>query len=384
MADSRWSQAAADPAPPECGHPEHIPALHQQDVVGLALAARPQLPGEPPRLREFVAREAGDRQRTEQGRRRLVPALLGQRQGSPLRLVHPLRLEALDQHQRGEQPGEQREFALATLGTLRECAQQIERAVEQAHRRVARVQLLRQRRRTAVPGDGLIGRPGAVVVVGQLPAHRAGVVGKNPLQRAGDAQVLLPPPHRTEGEVGDLADRVVAEVVGVAPLLAHEAALPEFVQAAHEGRLVRFARPRQHLRRELPPDRRGHPDQLTGRCRQLRQPRLDHRLHLRVQPRPPGLPRLPPRAQGLHHKERAPLRLAVELVRAHLPQRSPGQPLGERRRLPPRQPPERDLGAALQHPQPGEEVVQGVLRGQLLRRAVAATSRRASGATRSR
>ena len=98
---------------------------------------------------------------------------------------------------------------------------------------------------------------------------------------------------RAQGLVGGLADAAVAEVVGVEPLGAHDAAPPELVEAADEALFVALARVGQHGRRELAADRRGDPGELAGRGGQAGEPRRDHGLHLAAGRlgRPPGRPR---------------------------------------------------------------------------------------------
>jgi hypothetical protein len=75
----------------------------------------------------------------------------------------------------------------------------------------------------------------------------------------------------------------VAEVVSVGPLLAHDPALPELVQPAHQRVLIAAEGPRQHVNGELAADRGRQAHQLVRRWRELRQARFDHRLHHRRQ-----------------------------------------------------------------------------------------------------
>jgi hypothetical protein len=95
------------------------------------------------------------------------------------------------------------------------------------------VQLLRRFRRAFGPRDSLVGRAGSLVMRGELPAHRSRVVGVKPLQRVRNAEVVAAAPCGAQGEVGDLADLVVAEVVGVGPPLANDTAPSQLIEAVH-------------------------------------------------------------------------------------------------------------------------------------------------------
>ena len=148
--------------------------------------------------------------------------------------------------------------------------------------------------------DGLIGRAGALVVHSELSAHRSRVVES--LQRVRNAEVVVAAPCGTQGEVGDLTDLVVAEVVRVGPPLADDTASPQLIEAANERFLVGFAGVREHIRRELSTDRRGDAGQIPGRLRQLREAAPDHGLHLRAHPPALDMSARPPGAQRLDHE----------------------------------------------------------------------------------
>ena len=105
------------------------------------------------------------------------------------------------------------EFARLALGCLGERADEGKRAVEEADGLGAGMELQRHIRRALVPRDGPIGQPGAVVVRGELPAHRPRVVGMRPLQGARDALVELPTAHGAQRQIGDLADQVGVPVL---------------------------------------------------------------------------------------------------------------------------------------------------------------------------
>ena len=81
---------------------------------------------------------------------------------------------------------------------------------------------------------------------------------------------------RAEGGVGDLADAVVGEVVGVGAPVADDPPPPQLVQAADQGFLVGLAGLGEHVGGELAADGGGHADQVAGRRGQLGQPGLDH------------------------------------------------------------------------------------------------------------
>ena len=79
-------------------------------------------------------------------------------------------------------------------------------------------------------------------------------------------------PGRAEGGVGDLADAVVGEVVGVGALVADDPPPPQLVQAADQGLLVGLAGLGEHVGGELAADGGGHADQVAGRRGQPGQP----------------------------------------------------------------------------------------------------------------
>jgi hypothetical protein len=195
--------------------------------------------------------------------------------------------------------------------------------------------------------------------------HRRRVAGVDLLQGPGDEPVGVAAPGRAEAEVGDLPDPVVGEVVGVGPLVPHQAAAPQLVQPADQGRLAGLAGLGEDVGAELPPDGRGHADQVASRGRQLGEAGLDHGLDPRgdrgrlVLPAPAG-------AQGLDHEQRVALGLGEQPGRLRALERVAAQPLGERGRLLGGQPPDLDLGDPVERPQPGDQVVQRVVRVQLL------------------
>src|SRR5215213_3996035 len=83
-------------------------------------------------------------------------------------------------------------------------------------------------------------------------------------------------------EVGDLANLVVAEVVGVSASLAHDTAVPELVQTANQRIFAGVARISEDIRCELTADRRSKTYQVPGRLGQLREVVLDNGLHFRT------------------------------------------------------------------------------------------------------
>src|SRR5512133_2666324 len=78
---------------------------------------------------------------------------------------------------------------------------------------------------------------GALVVGADLCGHRRRVVGVQPFQGPGHPQVGAPALGRAHGLVGDLADPVVGEVVGVGPPVPDDPAPPQLVQVADQGLL---------------------------------------------------------------------------------------------------------------------------------------------------
>src|SRR5688500_11463263 len=107
----------------------------------------------------------------------------------------------------------------------------------------------------------------------------------------------LAAPGRTLAEIGDLADFVVAEVIGVGPPFADDPAPPQLVETPHERFFVDPTRTGEDIDGEGPADRRGETDHLPGRFGQPRQAGLDRGLHFRTQPAALGPSALPTGAQ---------------------------------------------------------------------------------------
>ena len=94
---------------PERGDPEHVLALDEEHVVGVALAARAQLLAETAAPREIAPGEAGDRQRAEERRRRFDAERDGELERAPLHLGQTGRGKPFDHAERRRECGEDRD-----------------------------------------------------------------------------------------------------------------------------------------------------------------------------------------------------------------------------------------------------------------------------------
>src|SRR5260221_9541422 len=92
---------------------------------------------------------------------------------------------------------------------------------------------------------------------------------------------------RAQSKIGDLADLIVTEVVGLGALLAQNVAPPKLIQAANKGVLVRLAGAGQQVRAKAASNRRRQADEIVRRSGQLRQAGIDHGPYLGA-----GLPAL--------------------------------------------------------------------------------------------
>src|SRR5437763_4449702 len=84
---------------PEGDDPKHIRALHEEHVVILTLAARPEALSEPLRHLEVALGEAGERQRTQEWRLRLDRKRTRKFERALLYLRHTIRPVSLDRAQ---------------------------------------------------------------------------------------------------------------------------------------------------------------------------------------------------------------------------------------------------------------------------------------------
>jgi hypothetical protein len=175
----------------------------------------------------------------------------------------------------------------------------------------------------------------------------------------------MPALHRAQREIGDLADLVVAEVVGVRTALTDDTASPEFVQSVNQRLLAGVARVRQNIRGELSSNRRGQAGQIPGWLGHLRESVLDDRLHFRA-----DLCLVaegtPSSTQCFDHEERIALGFAEQSLDCHLPNVVVSKPLRQHRRFIPGEATDFDLRKALQRMQAADERVQRVSRIDLL------------------
>ena len=225
--------------------------------------------------------EGRQRQRPEERRRPLLIERPGERLRSFVGLGKPRRPVALDRGQRCEQRHEHRVLALVSLSRRRQRRHELQATRQQTHRLAAGVGALSVDGGPLVPRDGVGDRPGAVVVGGELGAHRAGVAGVQRGEGGRHGEVVAPSAHRALAEVGDLAQLVVAEVVGIGAALGDDAPPPQLVQGGHQHVLTDVGGPGQQLGREGEADRRRDVGELAGRPREQSETGLDDGLHHR-------------------------------------------------------------------------------------------------------
>src|SRR5262249_39680519 len=133
-----------------------------------------------------------------------------------------------------QEGGEHLQLAGGTVEGRRKHAEEIERALQQAHRLAVRVYLLRRSHCALIPRDRLTDCARALVVAGDLAAHRSGIVSVDLLEGARHMEMVMAALRRAQGEVGDLTDLVVTEVVSVSALLVNDATAPQFIQTTNE------------------------------------------------------------------------------------------------------------------------------------------------------
>jgi hypothetical protein len=188
-----------------------------------------------------------------------------------------------------------------------------------------RGEALRHLRRPQVEGKRLMNKTAALQMSCELPADGIEVVLVERLDRPRHALVDLAPPCRSQAGIGDLANLVVAEVVGISPMLVHDPAPPQLVEAAHERIVIVVACARQDVEVKRPPDHRRDAGHLAREGRELRQARFDHHSHpgwefsverwLQLEPLNVWRETLESRAGHLHNEERVALGLGVQLRR---------------------------------------------------------------------
>ena len=94
----------------------------------------------------------------------------------------------------------------------------------------------------AIESVGSLSITGRSAVGRQLAGHAVEIVCMEGLQRLGHTSVDQPAPCPADLLIGHLANAVVAEVIGVAVLLAHNATGPEFIQGVDQAQLIGRAR----------------------------------------------------------------------------------------------------------------------------------------------
>ncbi len=107
-------------------------------------------------------------------------------------------------------------------------------------------------------GNGLLKASGQLVMRGDLAADGIQRRPVHAFHRLCDALMEQTPPRRALAVVGHLAQLVVGEVIGrrvASGDVAHDAPLPQLIQAVHQRLLILIARVGQHRPRELAADR---------------------------------------------------------------------------------------------------------------------------------
>lgn len=127
------------------------------------------------------------------------------------------------------QSGENLKFEALARDRIRQRGEALQGALQDLHGRAVGMHALRRGCRSQVPARGSFGLPGPLIVGRELAADLVRSVVMELLEGARDLQVMVAPESRAEREIGDLADLVVAEVVGVRSLLAHDPAPPELI-----------------------------------------------------------------------------------------------------------------------------------------------------------
>src|SRR5437667_12772504 len=119
-----------------------------------------------------------------------------------------------------------------------------------------------------------------------LPAHSSQVLLIHCLERLCHSPVQQPFACAAQGSKGSLAQFIVAKVVCISPLLAHDAPLPEFIQPLHYGVFIALARLRQHLEGKCPSDDCRQSCQFSRGWRELCESCSNNRLYRRWQNNP--------------------------------------------------------------------------------------------------
>ena len=112
-------------------------------------------------------------------------------------------------------------------------------------------------------------RPGGIarlrVMRRQLTGHRLQVAGVQGLERTGHRAVKQAAARPARLQIGDLTDAVVAEVIAVIRLLAHQTPLPQFIQRIDQHQFVDRHGGSQHGIGKLAPDDCGGAGNLLRR-----------------------------------------------------------------------------------------------------------------------
>ena len=82
---------------------------------------------------------------------------------------------------------------------------------------------------------------------GDLAANGIQIVGVDGFERCGDLPMNQAAPRGAQSFIGGVADTVVAEVVAIVALIAHDAVLQKLVQGADQRRVARTRSPRRGL-----------------------------------------------------------------------------------------------------------------------------------------
>ena len=142
-----------------------------------------------------------------------------EQQGALVEFADFRRAVTLRGHQHRAERDQQFQLLMVAAGGLREVAAQRERAAEQAGRLGIRVPVTGLRSRRHIVLNGRFGHAGGFIVGRQLTADGLRIRLVKFFQRARNAVVQKPPPHRTELRVSDFAQPVVGEIVFVPRLV---------------------------------------------------------------------------------------------------------------------------------------------------------------------
>ena len=260
-------------AEPEGGDPDHVVAFGDQDGVVVVEAASEQ--AVPAGACSVEVAPDDRRVRGQPQRRRLGPATPSGAQptGPFVDRVVGLRGAGTGM-QRDLQGDEELELDLVALRSGRPAGNQLQRPPAPRDHVLMGEHGRRVDDGASIGGDRCVHLAGALEMSGDL--RRASRFASR-LQGGGSSAVQVAPPGGADREVGDLADLVVAEVVTVEAVLAHDASAPQFIDRG-DCVVLLGDQPADAAQRERTPDDRRRRRHLPSRFRELIEAALDHRL----------------------------------------------------------------------------------------------------------